>query len=474
MTSREKYIFFLFLWSTSFWLVHSAALGRRRRENPTERNILFVNKSGRRVDVLWINRHTDPVSYRTNSENGEGYPYGASQGINSFLSHEFQVREMPSKKTGKCRSDECQTAYFQVNEQEGQKITLFQNFTIKHEDARTIARDKASGMLETCQNNLSSERGELSPLELVDAMTECMEVQVNRTLDEQEEERVFQSKVRASMAEKLVPYACADVHYNTSQEVMNKTWHFKRNAGRGYKDYQLQIFHDRPSSRIFQIPQFATTAECEALEFFHSSDGAHIPFDTIHDHTKQGKMVQNLADKFYELARASMGWEDWEFEEQHTIHKQELLDIHRDPDGVTVLPVCTEEDLKDHNEGIDAEPPTFCRLPGANHLQVPTKKFTVDRSNEVASLFLFCGNQRKKVDLGGIHFPNAAVHINPEPNKLVMVVHRSLASPEIDGFTTQYHFCPNHDIFSHTFLVDEEDPTRDDPGTKSDASRNEL
>lgn len=127
MTSREKYIFFLFLWGASSWLVQSAALGRARRENPNQRNILFVNKSGRRVDVLWINRATDPVTYRTNSENGEGYPYGASQGINSYLSHEFQVREMPSKKSGKCLSDECRTAYFQVNDQEGQSayVRLF-------------------------------------------------------------------------------------------------------------------------------------------------------------------------------------------------------------------------------------------------------------------------------------------------------------------------------------------------------------
>lgn len=311
-------------------------------------------------------------------------------------------------------------------------------------------------------------------MELVDAMTECMEVQVNRTLEEQEEERAFQSQIRASMAENLVPYACADVNYNTSLEILNKTWHFQRDGGRNHRTYELQVFHDRPSSRIFQIRQFATTAECEALEFFHSSDGAHIPFHTIRDHTKQGKTVQNLADKFYKLARTMLDWEDWDFEQQYSIHKQELLDIHRDLDGVTVLPVCTEEDLKDHNVGIDVEPPTFCRLPGANHQRVSTKKFTVGQSNEVASLFLFCGNQRKKVDLGGIHFPNAAVHINPEPNKLVMVVHRNLASPEMDGFTTEYHFCPNYNLFSHTFLVQEEDLGQDDSVTKDEASRNEL
>ena len=100
---------------------NAAALGMERRESPSQRNVVVYNKSGRRIDVFWINRHTDPVSYQSNSEGGQGYPYGASQGINSYIGHEFEIREMPSKTTGQCKiPNDCKKGYFQVNDQEGQ------------------------------------------------------------------------------------------------------------------------------------------------------------------------------------------------------------------------------------------------------------------------------------------------------------------------------------------------------------------
>lgn len=99
----------------------SAALGMERREAPNQRNVLVFNKSGRRVDIFWINRAVEPNEFRSNSENGEGYPYGASQGINSYIGHEFEIREMPSKKTGQCQiPNDCKKGYFKVNDQEGQ------------------------------------------------------------------------------------------------------------------------------------------------------------------------------------------------------------------------------------------------------------------------------------------------------------------------------------------------------------------
>lgn len=102
--------------------VNAAALGKERRETPNQRTIQLHNQSGRRVDVLWINRSVQPNTFISNSESGEGYPYGAQQGINSYIGHEFEVREMPSKKTGECRiPGDCKKGYFQVNEQEGQR-----------------------------------------------------------------------------------------------------------------------------------------------------------------------------------------------------------------------------------------------------------------------------------------------------------------------------------------------------------------
>lgn len=105
-------------------LVESAILGLERRENPNSRHVDVLNQSGRRFDIFWINRRTNPVSYHPNSENGEGYPYGATAGIASYVGHEFEIREMPSKKTGTCLFDKCRTSYFQVNDRQKQRKTI--------------------------------------------------------------------------------------------------------------------------------------------------------------------------------------------------------------------------------------------------------------------------------------------------------------------------------------------------------------
>jgi hypothetical protein len=102
-------------------LVSSAALGKSRHEAPNQRSVFVRNQSGRRVDIFWINNFKSPTTYSTNSENGEGYPYGGETAMLSYVGHEFEIREMPRKSTGTCDvEDACAKAYFKVNDQEKQ------------------------------------------------------------------------------------------------------------------------------------------------------------------------------------------------------------------------------------------------------------------------------------------------------------------------------------------------------------------
>jgi len=440
--------------------VHSAALGIDRRESPNQRNVVLHNKSGRRVDLFWINRSVDPIEFRSNSENGEGYPYGASQGITSYIGHEFEIREMPSKRTGECRiPGDCSTGYFQVNDQEGQKITIDKDFNVKHEDDRTLALDQAEQMLETCEKR-AMQQG-LDPLKLVDAIADCMEQKVNETLAKQEEERLFQSQLRQQMASELIPYACGDLNFTASIEVINRTWSYEEYPDEGYTTFQIQVLHERPTSTIFKVPDFAITQECQALKYFLSPDGSHVPLKSIKDKTKQGQYVNALANKIYELIRTALAWPDLAFDDQYLVDSQELFDVHKDTKGVSVLPTCTQEELDHYKSDRKHKTPTKCRLPGANHQRVETKQFEI-KPNQVATIFLFC-DQNKAAQLGGLHFPEAAVHINREPNLLVVAIHRTLKGPEMDGFTSNYHFCPNHDILTHSFFVDETKTTTTEP-----------
>lgn len=87
--------------------------------NPTARHIHFMNKSGSKVNLFWINRWNNDERV-LNAE--EGVMFGAESAINSFVSHEFEAVELPKKSTNVCAGEngECRTAIFEVNSNDNQ------------------------------------------------------------------------------------------------------------------------------------------------------------------------------------------------------------------------------------------------------------------------------------------------------------------------------------------------------------------
>lgn len=107
-------------------LLLSACLANR----DTSRTLDIVNRSGHRVKLYWINRwKNDELVLNTE----EALLHGADSRINSYVSHEFEIQEVPHKKTNKCSGEngECLKAQFQVNKHHGQSksVQSFQSFT---------------------------------------------------------------------------------------------------------------------------------------------------------------------------------------------------------------------------------------------------------------------------------------------------------------------------------------------------------
>lgn len=100
-------------------LVEGAALGRKRRTAETARGISFLNLSGRRVDLLWVNTNSNPVTYSSHSDD-EGFPHGGGIDVNSFAGHKFELREIPGRRSKKCVDEPCWKSSFVVNNQEDQ------------------------------------------------------------------------------------------------------------------------------------------------------------------------------------------------------------------------------------------------------------------------------------------------------------------------------------------------------------------
>ena len=80
----------------------------------TERPIKILNESGSKVEIYWIHPNTGErvIMSAPNVLNG------ASFNLNSFIGHEFEIRELPSSKTGICKGEEqtCRTNFLSVTE----------------------------------------------------------------------------------------------------------------------------------------------------------------------------------------------------------------------------------------------------------------------------------------------------------------------------------------------------------------------
>jgi hypothetical protein len=79
----------------------------------TSRNIKILNESGGKVEIHWIHPQTRAATLMStpNVMNGASFP------LNSYIGHEFEVRELPSTTTGVCPSEDqtCRTALFPVS-----------------------------------------------------------------------------------------------------------------------------------------------------------------------------------------------------------------------------------------------------------------------------------------------------------------------------------------------------------------------
>lgn len=89
----------------------------RKDGNPSSRSIVVQNRAGCKIDFFWIHPHTKELA---GSNTDGGLVNGGDSSINSYVTHSFEVQELPSKKTGQCKEAECRKAYFSVSTNEDQ------------------------------------------------------------------------------------------------------------------------------------------------------------------------------------------------------------------------------------------------------------------------------------------------------------------------------------------------------------------
>jgi len=414
--------------------------------------------------------------------------YRAEKSISLFVAHKFEIREFPSKYDDlKCIFEEYRTVRVKVTDRQDQKVVLNPDFSITYFDDRSKAYSKADDMFTRCQERATAATI-VDPLASIELITECMQEQVQKEEELGREEASFHSAVHRSVAADLISFECGDVNKTDSIEITNSTFFYDdANSGRDSR-HTVRNLHRLPTSEIFAVDNFVTDRTCDALKSLRqemppgaaaNTDAAGtvvgIPTKRVtedKDSTKDAALVHALYTKIYDLLDDR--FDHWD--ELGDLAGETIFDYVRDTEGVErpALLCVGAEEVSEAFAAIEAGIPQRCHIPGGEPVRVPTKKFVVDakghKSNgngngngdqhlyQVAQIFVFCDEPDQQ--LGGVHFPYAGVHATPKAGKLVVAVHRHATRSGIgsdnhglDGYVDEYHFCPNHELYTHTVTL---------------------
>jgi len=178
--------------------------------------------------------------------------FGATFPLNTFVGHEFEMRELPSEKTGACKSEDqvCRQASFVVSENDDQVARLSDGFEIIFSDNKIVAREQASDLVNKCQSEARKMVAEAggsadAAMEAMQILSACVETQIAKTLELANEEIAFQASVRKGVAEQLENYTCVDENLETSDDVETREWNYRDGVKR-----TVHVKHERPASRI--------------------------------------------------------------------------------------------------------------------------------------------------------------------------------------------------------------------------------
>lgn len=193
---------------------------------------------------------------------------GATFPLDSFVGHEFEVREVPATSTGLCKSEDqvCRTLLFSVSPGDEQTFTVDKEFRLRFVDDNVKAAEKASRIVVACKEKASRKlvaaAGDAGKSqEAMDDLVACVQDAVVATMAEANEELTFQAQIRKDMAEQMENYTCVDSQLDTSPALETTIWRSDKDG----VSRQAQIMLDRPSSKIHVIDNFISQEECDAM-----------------------------------------------------------------------------------------------------------------------------------------------------------------------------------------------------------------
>jgi predicted GIY-YIG superfamily endonuclease len=361
---------------------------------------------------------------------------GATFPLNTFVGHEFEMREVPSEKTGVCRSPDqtCRQASFVISENDNQVARVSDDFEIVFKDNKIMAREEASDLVEKCQSEaramLAEGASTDAAMDAIQILSLCVESNIAKTLERANEEIAFQASVRKDVASHLENYTCADETLDTTEDLETRVWDHHDGVKR-----TVHVKHERPASRIHVIENFISEEECKAMEESASK--------TLHRATvADGKGGSQMSDNRKAMqAGIKVQWDKEHDEEGMEMHIAQLsrrvydytnhvlgLDIKEDG----------QEDLMSiqyFGRGLnDTEPDRYTPHCDGDCTGLPHKYGT-----RMATMVMYCTLPTKG---GSTNFRNSGVHVKPVKGNAIFFSYIDPETKLMDNGFTEHSGCP--------------------------------
>lgn len=256
--------------------------------------------------------------------------------------------------------------------------------------------DKAKEALQGCELDPL-----LSAADQIEALSTCMEQQLNASITKTMDDIQFQASVRKSMGSRLDEYICLDDKLNTTTSLHNQTF------GHDNKHHLVQTLFESGISQVLLVSDFASARECAAVKKVIGNKGGVL---------KRKKSQRPEVEPFVEKLEALL---------------QTLTGKKGDPKKDPVLRM---DVLKANKEcTVDADGNMKC---DAEALRVVNPV----ADNTLVTVTVVCEAPSQG---GALHYPKTGVHINPRDvvGSAVVVQHMDPSTgardedPFLDTFT---------------------------------------
>lgn len=355
---------------------------------------------------------------------------GADFPLNSYVGHEFLIKEVAGKYGCRGPGRACRSTSFVVSENDDQVIRITEDIVADFVDNKVKARREAAELITECQTKAKERiaragNDRKAAEKAMDDLVNCVHNGVALRLEQVNEEVAFQANVRRDIAMLLENYTCMDDTLNSTEDVRSEIWDDK-----GTKR-NVHIKFDRPASKIHVIENFIDEDECQAME---EAAVRRLHRATVAD----GKGGSRLSENRKAMqAGVKVPWDQEEDGNPIARVSRRVYDYTNYVLGLGIEEPGQEDlmSIQYFGRGFnDTEPDRYTPHCDGDCTGLPHKLGT-----RMATMVLYC----IVADRGGhTNFRNAGVHVKPEKGSGIFFSYIDPETKIMDTGFTEHSGCP--------------------------------